>query len=123
MRVGPKVLAFNWLPDGLAFRYAQRRRRATLGGARHTDQIAQVVPLLRRGRGVILHEIDSALVPEWVGCVASCMQLERRKRVAVRRLARWLSAAGCTEHAARPAASLIHRSWPQPFLCLTLRKP
>lgn len=110
---------FSWLPDALAFEYARFSRRPGFGDI-YDDPLEQMLHFLRRGRGVSFHEFDLALEGNVV--VASCMQLERRRRNPVRNLAWALSGAGRTERVLRSFAPERDRAWFQPFLYLALRK-
>lgn len=110
---------FNWLPDDVAFSYLRNSRRAGLGTA-FTDPIAQMLEFQRLGRGVSFHEFELALGE--LGAPVSCMQLDRRRRNPLRRLAWACSHPGSVERVLRRFAPAQDRAWFQPFLYLALRR-
>ncbi len=113
---------YSWLPDDLAFDYARFSRRPGFGGSRYSDSTTEMVDFRRRGRGVSVHEFRLALDDQPVD-VASCMQLERRGRNPLRRLAWAAGAPGRTVRCLQRYEPDLHPAWLQPFLYLTLRKP
>ena len=110
---------FSWLPDELAFDYARFSRRSGFGDV-YDQPLEQMLDFLRRGRGVSFHEFDLAIDSDVF--VASCMQLERRRRNPLRNAAWALSSAGRTERVLRSFAPKRHRAWFQPFLYLAVKR-
>jgi S-adenosylmethionine-dependent methyltransferase len=110
---------FNWLPDEVAFHYLANSTRQDIRTV-FSEPEAELVMFQRLGRGVSYHEFDLALGPSIEP--VSCLQIERRSRNLIRRLAwRW-SSAGRTERMLRRFAPDRDRAWFQPFLYLALRK-
>lgn len=110
---------FNWLPDELAFAYLPHSTRGTLSTT-FTDPSTQMLQFQRLGRGVSYHEIELALGE--AGSPTSCMQIDRRRRNPIRRLAWAGSTAGAVERTLRRFAPSRSRAWFQPFLYLGFRK-
>lgn len=113
---------YNWLPDDLAFDSARFSGRPGFGGTHYSRPAEEMLDFRRRGRGVSVHEFRLAL-DDQPADVVSCLQLDRRRRNPLRRLAWAVGAPGRTVRCLQRYEPGLHAAWLQPFLYLTLRKP
>lgn len=111
---------FNWLPDEVALSYFGRSPREGLRST-YEDPAEELVAFQRLGRAMSFHELDLAIGDH--GAPISCMQIERRRRNPIRRLAWTCSSSGSVERSLRRFAPTRDRAWFQPFLYLAFQKP
>jgi S-adenosylmethionine-dependent methyltransferase len=113
---------YFWLPDDLAFAYAQRSKRTGFRELYDEPTAEKMHHFLRRGRGVSYHEFDLAIRPVATLDIVSSMGPELREQRLFNKW-RWkFTRDFAYESFLQRAAPDIHRGFYQKFLNLLIRK-